>query len=164
MADVISNTSPFQYLHQIRQLDLLPALCGKIVVPDAVLEELAVGRRSALDLPDPARLTWVTIRSPISAPVLSLVSDLGRGEASVLALALETPGATALLDDGLARKVARARGIPVVGTLGVLLRAKAKKLIEQVGPLMDQLQARGFRLDSATRTAILEMAGEADGQ
>ena len=161
MADVISNTSPLQYLHQIRQLDLLPALCGSVIVPSAVVDELLVGRRAGVDLPDPTNLKWAVIRTPASAPVLPLVSDLGLGEAEVLALALEIPGSTALLDDGLARKVAHARGIIVVGTLGLLVRAKAKKLVERVGPLMDQLQARGFRLDPATRAVILDLAGEA---
>ena len=161
MAEVISNTSPLQYLHQIRQLDLLPALCGSVIIPSAVVDELDVGRKAGVDLPDPARLEWAVIRTPASAPVLTLLSDLWRGEAEVLALALEIPGATALLDDGLARKIARARGIRLVGTLGLLVQAKARKLIERVGPMMDQLEARGFHLDPATRVVILDLAGEA---
>lgn len=160
MADVISNTSPLQYLHQIRQLDLLPALCGSVIVPSAVVDELAVGRRAGLDLPDPTLLAWAVIRTPTSAPVLPLVNDLGLGETEVLALALEIPGATAILDDGLARKIARARGIPIVGTLGLLVQAKARKLVERVGPMMDQLEARGFRLDPRTRAVMLDLAGE----
>lgn len=160
MADVISNTSPLQYLHQIRQLDLLPALCGSVIVPSAVVDELAVGRRAGLDLPDPTLLAWAVIRTPASAPALPLVNDLGLGETEVLALALEIPGATAILDDGLARKIARARGIPIVGTLGLLVQAKARKLVERVGPVMDQLEARGFRLDPRTRAVMLDLAGE----
>jgi predicted nucleic acid-binding protein len=56
VTNVICNTSPFQYLHQIGQLHILHALAGKIIVPPAVVEELAVGRVAGVDLPDLAQL------------------------------------------------------------------------------------------------------------
>jgi hypothetical protein len=37
LADVIANTSPLQYLHQVGQLDLFPKLFGRIIVPEAVV-------------------------------------------------------------------------------------------------------------------------------
>ena len=36
--DVVTNTSPLLYLHQLRLLDLLPTLYDRIVVPIAVAE------------------------------------------------------------------------------------------------------------------------------
>ena len=106
MTNVICNTSPFQYLHQIDQLRILPALAGKIIVPSAVVDEIAVGRVAGVDLPDLAQLEWVMVQSPVGQSALSLISDLGAGESEVLMLALETPGATVILDDMLARRVA----------------------------------------------------------
>ena len=94
MPEVVCNTSPLQYLHQIGQLRILPALAGSII-----------------------DLNWIQIRAPISVKAASLIADLGPGESQVLMLALETPGSIALLDDGLARRVAIARGIPIKGTL-----------------------------------------------
>ena len=38
---VVSDTSPLQYLHQSRTLDLLPQLFGRVIVPPAVIGELA---------------------------------------------------------------------------------------------------------------------------
>ena len=61
-------------------------------------------------------------------------------------LALETPGSIALLDDGLARRVAIVRGIPIKGTLGLLLDAKRAGHIIAVKPSLDKLQELGFRL------------------
>ena len=72
--------------------------------------------------------------------------DLGPGEGEVLALALELAGATVILDDGLARRVAAMLGIRLRGTLGLLLDAKKIGFIQSVAPLVDQLQALGFRL------------------
>ncbi len=123
MPEVVCNTSPLQYLHQIGQLRILPALAGSIIVPISVQAELDAGIAKGLDLPKIENLNWIQIRAPISVKAASLITDLGPGESQVLMLALETPGSIALLDDGLARRVAIARGIPIKGTLGLLLDA-----------------------------------------
>lgn len=91
MGEVISDTSPLQYLHQLRLLDLLPALFGRVIDPESVVAELAEGRELAVDLPDIETLGWVEVRA-VSLPAhLRLVRDLGPGEREVLALALERP-------------------------------------------------------------------------
>ena len=134
MPEVVCNTSPLQYLHQIGQLRILPALAGSIIVPISVQAELDAGIAKGLDLPKIENLNWIQIRAPISVKAASLITDLGPGESQVLMLALETPGSIALLDDGLARRVAIARGIPIKGTLGLLLDAKRAGHITVVKP------------------------------
>jgi uncharacterized protein len=89
LSEVISNTSPLQYLHQLGLLHILPALTGQNIVPPAVLQELAAGQAQGISLPELTHLDWLTIRSPASMAVLPLVSDLGPGETQVLALAME---------------------------------------------------------------------------
>ena len=160
MPEVICNTLPLQYLHQLDLLDVLQALTDHIIVPPAVVHELAAGRAQGVNLPDPTALHWVTVRQPVSAPVLPLVTDLGPGETEVLALALESTDAVVILDDALARQVATALDIPFRGTLGLLLDAKRAGLVSTILPLLDQLQALRFRLSAHTRAAILALAGE----
>lgn len=160
MPEVVCNTSPLQYLHQIGQLRILPALAGSIIVPISVQAELDAGIAKGLDLPKIENLNWIQIRAPISVKAASLIADLGPGESQVLMLALETPGSIALLDDGLARRVAIARGIPIKGTLGLLLDAKRAGHITVVKPSLDKLQDLGFRLAEPTRAAVLKLAGE----
>ncbi|OPY49890.1 MAG: hypothetical protein A4E49_02972 [Methanosaeta sp. PtaU1.Bin112] len=160
MPEVICNTSPLQYLHQIGQLSILPALVGSIIVPPAVIVELDAGIAKGLDLPQPENLKWVKIQAPISAMAASLITDLGPGESQVLMLALEKPGSIALLDDALARRVATANGIPIKGTLGLLLEAKRAGHLSEVRPSLDGLQEQGFRLAAQTRDAVLKLAGE----
>ncbi len=157
---MVCNTSPLQYLHQIGQLRILPALAGSIIVPISVQAELDAGIAKGLDLPKIENLNWIQIRAPISVKAASLITDLGPGESQVLMLALETPGSIALLDDGLARRVAIARGIPIKGTLGLLLDAKRAGHITVVKPSLDKLQDLGFRLAEPTRAAVLKLAGE----
>ncbi len=161
MPDVICNTSPLQYLHQTGLLRLLHELAGRIIVPPAVVDELAAGRSLGIDLPDPVSLNWVIIREPAGAIALPLVTNLGRGEAEVLALCLEIRDSVAILDDMLARRSALALGVRLTGTLGVLLSAKEAGFLSSVGPVLNQLHSLGFRIAPATRAAVLEKAGEA---
>jgi uncharacterized protein len=141
-------------------LHLLPALVKTIVIPPAVKAELDVGRTLRLNLPDLESLSWVVVRSPSSSMALPLVTDLGAGEREVLALALESPDSVCILDDALARQVAKTLQLRMTGTLGVLIDAKRAGIIPAVRPLLDQLQSLGFRAAAHTRAAVLELAGE----
>lgn len=162
MPDIICNTSPLQYLHQIGALHFLPALVKSIIVPPAVQDELNAGRQVGLDLPDLKMYEWVSVRPPASSAALPLITDLGPGEREVLALALESPDAVCVLDDALARRVAGVLGLRVTGTLGILLDAKRAGIAANLRPLLDQLQSLGFRLAVHTRTAVLKLAGEGE--
>ena len=68
MPEVITNTSPIQYLHQLDQLCLLRRLYDSLVVPSAVAEEIARGRTLGYDLPDLEELPWVTISAGRGTP------------------------------------------------------------------------------------------------
>ncbi len=160
MADVICNTSPIQYLHQLGLLHVLPALAGRVIVPPAVAEELSVGRAAGVNLPDLASLGWIRVQRPTSEPAAPLVADLGPGETQVLMLGLELHDAIVVLDDALARRFAESLGIRFTGTLGLLLDAKQRALVPHIAPLLDQLQALAFRLAPHTRAAVLRLAGE----
>ena len=123
MREVISNTSPLQYLFQAELLDLRPALYGTIVVPSGVVDELAEGRARGVAVPDPTTLPWVRVRPLPDTALLRIVADLDRGEREVLAITKQITEPLAILDDALARRYARMLGIPFTGTLGVLLKA-----------------------------------------
>ena len=73
MPEVISNTSPLQYLYQLDLLSVLQTLAARIIVPPVVVQEPAVGRAQGVRLPDLTVLEWVTVRQPISAPALPLI-------------------------------------------------------------------------------------------
>lgn len=149
-----------QYLHQLGLLHLLPKLVRRVIVPPAVIEELAQGQRLGVDLPDLSGVDWIEVREPASVNVLPLVTNLGPGETQVLALGMEIPGAVLILDDALARQVGHAMHLPMRGTLGLLLDAKQAGLISEVKPLLDQLSALRFRLSRETYDAVLKLAGE----
>ena len=42
----------------------MPEMCGTVIVPSAVVDELEVGRRAGIDLPDVSKAAWATIKAP----------------------------------------------------------------------------------------------------
>ena len=143
MREVVSNTSPLLYLHQLGSLDLLPTLYSKVLVPRSVVEELSVGGVVGHDTPNVAGIPWVEIVSSANLALLALATDLGKGESEAIAIAHER-NALLILDDGLARRHASLIGVTLTGTLGVLLKAKANGHIPEVAPLVAKLTELGF--------------------
>ena len=86
--------------------------------------------------------------------------DLGRGESEVLAWAHAHHEFEAVLDDRAARNCAMSLGVPLLGTLGVILVAKKLGYITYAAPLFDDLRQVGLRLDDALMNRALELAGE----
>jgi predicted nucleic acid-binding protein len=162
MAEAISNTSPLFYLYQIGALDWLPRLFSGIWISNAVVQELAAGKRQGCDVPDPRAYRWLRVADPQRLPSEWLALDLGPGELSALALGLENRERTVLLDDALARRIAHSAGLTVWGTLRVLLEGKRLGLAPQIAPLVDRLQASGMWISADIRRRVLALAKEAE--
>lgn len=160
MPSVIADTSCIQYLYQINLLDLLPTLYGQILIPTAVDNELAQGRALGISLPDTSTLAWLAIAQVPAAQLIPTIPNLGIGEREVISLSQSTPNSLAILDDGLARAYAKQLNISFTGTLGILLKAKQAGHISIMQPLLNQLDALGFRLNTTTRQSVLQLAGE----
>jgi len=162
MREVVCNTSPVQYLHQIGRLDLLHRLYDRLIVPVAVVEELAVGRANGVDLPAVETIEWMIPARARVIDILPLVADLGKGEREALALAKERAPSLLIIDDYLARRHAELLSITFTGTLGVLLRAKREGMVDKVEDCIVGFEKAGFRLSVPTRQLVLRMAGEID--
>jgi predicted nucleic acid-binding protein len=160
MPKAISNTSPLLYLHRIRVLEWLPQLFDEFWVPAAVVAELQEGRRCGFDVPDPASLPWVQIVEPQAIPVEWLALDLGHGELAAMALAMENPSRIVLLDDSLARRTAQAAGLPVWGSLKIMLEAKAHGITATIKPWAERLAEAGLWFSDDLRSRVLALAGE----
>ena len=78
----------------------------------------------------------------------------------MLSLGLENPGSWVVLDDKLARQAAIHLHLPLLGTAGILLRAKRAGHLETIRPVLNQLAALGFRITPDTLHHILVLAGE----
>ena len=160
MPDVIVNTSPLQYLYQLKCLSLFETLYGQIIVPESVIQELQQGKAQGLMLPNIMDYSWMSIRKPQQTVLLPLANGLGAGESEVLALILEVTDGLAVLDDKRARRYAELMNIKTTGTLGILLKAKQIGELPELRPILEQLRTFGFRMSQDTHKAILKMADE----
>jgi len=157
---VIVNTSPLFYLHRLGYLHLLQKLYNGIVIPSAVANELEEGKRLGEDVPQIEDYKWINIRHVAVPLFIKIVPDLGQGEAEVLALGCENKNSLLIIDDGLARKIAKLYTFRITGTAGVLLKAKQEKHISEIKPVLKKLKDVGFYLSDNLISDILKVAGE----
>lgn len=87
-------------------------------------------------------------------------AKLHDGELEVMILAQEQKADLVILDDNAAKKTAKYLGLPVTGTLGVLIKAKRMGIIESVKPLIIELRKNGFYVSGTVERMVLEQAGE----
>jgi len=158
--EIFCDTTPLLYLHRIDRLDLLRDWFRGVVVPRAVEAELAEIRRRGKRAPDLGEFPWISVRSVDPSSCQSMPPGLGPGECDVLTLGLMSRGSLLVMDDARAREHASSVGLQVVGTLGVLVRAKREGLVTALTPLIDRLQQEGFWLDPRTEREILALVGE----
>jgi len=157
---VFLNTSVIQYLYHLRLLHIIKDLFGKAYIPLEVCEELEKGMEEGIELPDLQKVDYIEVMEVRTPLVIQIIRDLGKGEAAVILLGLENVDSLVVLDDDLARKVAKELMIKTTGTAGVLIIAKEKAIIKAVKPYLDRLEDLGFYLSPDHKSIILKEAGE----
>jgi uncharacterized protein len=76
-------------------------------------------------------------------------------------LALELNCDLLLVDERIGTNIARQEGLQTVGLVGVLIKAKEEKIIEEVREVLNELKdVAGFWLDAKLEKKILEQLGE----
>lgn len=153
------NASPLILLGKIGRLDLLESLATSLAVPQSVIREIGAGAES--DATAVATAAWVQTRAVADIPLPASVVhwDLGAGESQVIAQCM-AGDAVAVLDDGEARACAQSHGLPVIGTLGMILRARQQPLIPAARPLVAQVLAAGSHLSRELVEQALAQVGE----
>jgi len=130
MAVAVSDTTPLNYLILIEAIDLLPRLYGRVLIPTAVWGELAQPGTPQPVLNWLAQSpSWLEVTNPMASPD-STLTHLDEGEAHAITLALERRADLLLIDERDGTAAARARGLTVIGTLGILDRAASRGLVD----------------------------------
>ena len=155
----VLNGSPLILFARIDSLDIVDRLAKPIMVPDAVIDEVRAGEADepftpvALAFAQPRRVPNV----PLSARVASW--DLGLGESQVIAQAIQN-AAWKVLDALAARRCATTHQVPVVGSMGIILRAKRNGLVESAGLWIAKLRGAGMYVDDGLVHNELASIGE----
>ena len=147
---VISDTSCLIVLEKIDRLNLLQEIYDEVVTTPEIAEEF---KKS---LPD-----WIKIVSAKNKVLQKeLEKKLDLGEASAIALGLEIPDCSIIIDDLKARKIASSLKLEYTGTLGIIVKAKQLNILHSVKPIIQKLHEVGFRFSSEVEKDILNQAGE----
>lgn len=140
---VVADTSPINYLVLIEEIDVLAKMYGRVVIPPAVRDELlrpsapGIVRGWIGQMP-----SWLEVHAPANAPDASL-AEFDPGERDAILLAGELGADQLIVDDRQGRRAAESRGIPVMGTLGVLREAAAHGLVN-LPRAVERLQRTSF--------------------
>lgn len=143
---IIADASCLIVLQNIRELSLLQKLFGEVLITAEVKKEFG------LDLPE-----WIKIKAvqnETQKNSLSLILD--KGEASSIALCLETDDSLLIIDEKKGRRIAQELKIKITGTLGIILRAKEKGLIDSIENLLEKLDKAEFRISPNLKLEILK--------
>ncbi len=139
---------------------MLQSLYERVVITDAVYVELGPCRDNTLASVSAAiSQGWLT-RVTVSITDRELVEMLDPGEASSILYSLDHNRIPLLIDERRGKRIAKARGIPVIGTAGVLVKSKQANLIPLVKPLLIDMQAKGYWLSDPFIRMVAAMVGE----
>lgn len=151
MHSVISDTSCLILLDNTGLLFILEKLYGRVLITPEVYQEFGKSSES-----------WIEVRKVNDRKYLTALSVfIDQGEASTIALAMEMENSLLILDDLKARKLAERLDLKITGTLGVLLKAKEKKLITNTANnLMHDLKQSGLRISLEMEKKFITLSGE----
>lgn len=147
---IICDTSCLILFDKINRLELLRHCY------DQVYATPEIGAEFGKPLPN-----WIKIREAKNQALRQMLTQiLGEGEASAIALTFDLPGALIALDDLKARKVAKSLNLKITGSLGILVKAKEQGHIEQLSPVLKQVQQTDFRIAENIIRKIVATVGE----
>ena len=156
---IVSDSSPLISLSIISKLDLLVEIFKDYIIPEEVYNEVTIGNKPfASILAKQLKNHVKKIKNITAMQVLTM--DIDPGEAAAIILALENNIKLILIDDARARKVATHNNLTPIGTLGLLIKAKEKKLIKEVKGYLDQLISNNIHIGDSLYKDVLDIAHE----
>lgn len=155
----IVNASPLIFLGNAGMLDLLRLVAsGRVLVPEAVWGEVVSSNHADRAAKSVADAHWLERIASPAMPTSVIEWDLGAGESSVIAAALEQQATRVVIDDLSGRKCALSLGVAVSGTLGLVLAAHRRGHIQDPVRILSELRNAGMWLSDATLAKALRIA------
>lgn len=158
----VSNATPLIGLASIGRFDLLRQIFGEIIISQAVFDETVTkGREIRGAKREVASANWISVRSVADRLAVEvLLDELDPGEAETIVLARELNAEWVLMDEKKGRRKLTELGLPKIGTLGILLKAKQAGFIPVIQPEILKLRQNSISLSQQVIEAVLRQAGE----
>ena len=145
-------------LSSIEKLDLLPRLFSELCVVPEVVEECSVG--GSIGVPDLSGLPWVRVVQSSPGIQSHFLLELDKGEKYTIHTACAVEADMVIIDERIGRNVAEYLGLSVIGTLGILLNAKQKGLIQSFSDCVKRMQENGLRYHPLLIERLIAESGE----
>ena len=129
---VLSDSGPLIALSKINHLDILRRFFDKIIIPEAVWTEVVEKGEGRPGSKEVQEAGWIEVRKAKNiVGIEALRHDIGKGESETIILAKELNADIVLIDDRIAREIARSMGLKVAGTLSIIHEAIRNKWINE---------------------------------
>lgn len=157
---VVSDTTPLIALMKASHLELLQKLFGKILLPQAVFDELTSNvkfQEEAKIIKSCEFLQVVASPDKKTVDILRRATGLDLGESEAIVYAENSKADILLMDERKGRNVAAAMGLPIMGSIGVLTEAHASGLLTAADfrASLEKMQDAGIRLSERLLQTVL---------
>lgn len=119
----VANSSPLIVFAKLNCFDLLRALYTNVYIAEEVYKEVVISGSGLPGASEVAHAGWIEARRLQNQAELAVWQEkyaLGMGELSTILLARQIHPDVVLLDDSNARKLAKAEGLQIQGSIGLL--------------------------------------------
>jgi len=160
---LVADTGPLIGLAKIDRLHILKNLTSSVEIPPAVSRELLGKTGYETELIDNALHDFIRVSDvgPLEQNVRDILVDLDEGERQAIGLASKlSEDVILLIDDRAGRSAAEKLHIPTTGLIGILLLAKEKGIVTEVGALLDDLRKNGYWISDEIVEIARHLAGE----
>jgi predicted nucleic acid-binding protein len=126
MKIVVSDSTPLISLMKADLLDLLARLFGEVLIPEAVFQEVTTNEEfkdEAEKIKKSSFIRVVKVENTDRVSFLRRVTGLDLGESEAIIFADEAKADLLLMDEVAGRKVAQNMSLPMIGTVGIIVRA-----------------------------------------
>lgn len=162
---IVADTTPLISLMKIGHLDLLAELFGSVQIPKAVFDELVYNS----NFPEESTLIreckyiqTVAIKDTSAVELLRRSSGLDAGESEAIILSDSLKASLLLMDEVKGRQVAKQMGIPLMGTIGLLLVGYKERILtrQQIFECIDILKKSGRHISESLYQQLLKKIKE----
>ena len=154
---IVTNTSPLIALSHMQAFEIVFQLPFEFICPEEVAQEISNGINKGHPVSLPSGVSVQKISQQISPLALAALDS---GEAAVIQLALEQNIETVCIDEIKGRRAALSVGLKVVGSLGLLGRAKTQGLITEIRPFIEKAIHAGIFYDEELINSFLSSFSE----
>ena len=152
---IVGDSSALIALAIIDKLELLEKLYKNLYIPQAVYEEVTeIGRPQS----DKLKLFLGNRVKTVELKITKL--GLGLGELEAITLYKNLNADVLLIDDNRAKKYAILNDIKVIGSLGILIKAKKEGYIKKLKPFLEELQKSGIFISDKLIAKVLVICDE----